>query len=271
MMAKKWVLDGLSWLRAKRPIRALFGLGAAALLCTGTLSSPSHAASDTPFFSGVWELKDANGVRPLVMSDWLIFDGKLPRIWLYMRKGSVPGQRYQFYARNVSRNGVSAAIVDVVRIDDTHMTYRLSAKGQVLEQGEATRLSIPNADKSCLAVDTDMKDLLGTWSIASNTKKKVKLSETELVLDGAKQSIQMRQLRTGQLGLMVGGAPFALFTDAGSDYAVLQILPQGTKSFQGGPIGQHVTFSQEIIVYRSKVNCNKQIADRLKLLGKKRK
>lgn len=249
----------------------LAGLGVTALVLMGPLASSVKAASDTPFFTGVWELKDANGVRPLVMSDWLIFDGKLPHIWLYMRQGSVPGQRYQFYARNVSRNGVSEAIVDVERIDDTHMAYRLSAKGQVLEQGQATRLSIPNATKSCLAVDTDMKDLLGTWSIASNTKKKMKLSETELVLDGVKQSIQLQQLRTGQLGLSSNGAPFALFTDAGSDYAVLQILPQGTKSFRGGPIGHHVTFSQEIIVYRSKVNCNKQIADRLKLLGKKRK
>ena len=249
-------------------------LALAALLATAGfcgIADMARAADDTPFFTGVWELRDATGVRPLVMSDWLIFDGKMPRTWLYLRQGAVPGQRYQFYARNISSNGVSAAIVEVARIDDTHMQYRMSAKGQVIEQGEATRLSVPNAHKSCLAVDTELKDLLGTWRIASNMKKRMKLSETELVLDGARQTISLRPLRTGQIGLMTNGAPFALFTDAGGDYAVLQILPPGTKSFQGGPIGQHVTFSQEIVVYRSKVNCNKQIAGRLKLLGKKHK
>lgn len=229
------------------------------------------AANDTPFFTGVWELKDSSGVRPLVMSDWLIFDGDKPRTWLYLRKGSLPGQQYQFYARNIGSNGVLAAIVDVARIDDTTMQYRMSANGQIIEQGQATRLSIPNAQKSCLAVDTELEDLLGTWSVVANKKKKLQLSETELKLDGARQTIAIQPLRTGQIGLMAGGVPFALFTDAGGDYAVLQILPQGTRSFQGGPIGQHVTFSQEIVVYRSKVNCNKQIEGRLKLLGKERK
>lgn len=236
-----------------------------------SVENDAKAAGDTPFFTGVWELKDGTGVRPLVMSDWLIFDGDKPRTWLYLRKGSLPGQQYQFYARNIGSNGVSAAIVDVARIDDTNMQYRMSANGQVIEQGQASRLSVPNAQKSCLAVDTELKDLLGTWSVASNKKKKLKLSETVMELDGSKQDIAIQPLRTGQVGLMAGGAPFALFTDAGGDYAVLQILPSGTKSFQGGPIGQHVTFSQEIVVYRSKVNCNKQIAGRLKLLGKKRK
>lgn len=248
-------------------------LGVAALV--GSLGvtgvQKAQAASDTPFFTGVWELKDATGVRPLVMSDWLIYDGKLPRIWLYMRAGSVPGQRYQFHTRNVSVNGLSKAIVDVARIDDTHMMYRLSVDGNILEQGEATRLSVPNADKSCLAVDTDMKDLLGSWRIAKSPKKVVKLSESELVLDGKKQSVTLQNLRTGQIGLIAGGSAFGLFTDAGGDYAVLQILPPGTTSFSGGPIGQHVQFAQEIVVRRAKGRCDAAIKGRLKLLGKKRK
>ena len=231
----------------------------------------ARAASDTPFFTGVWELKDNSGLRPLVMSDWLIFNGKLPGTWLYMRKESVPGQRYQFYARNISVNGLSAALVDVAKIDDQRMIYRLSANGQVLEQGEARRLSVPNADKSCLAVDTELKDLLGKWVVATNKKKQVSLSETELVIDGKKQTVSMQSLRRGQIGLLISGAPFALFTDAGGDYAVLQILPQGTASFTGGPIGQHVTFAQEIIVRRPKGRCDAAIAGRLKLLGKKKK
>lgn len=229
------------------------------------------AASDTPFFTGVWELRDENGVRPLVMSDWLIFDKKLPGTWLYMRGDSVPGVRYNFYARRLSVNGLSAALVEVARVDDEKMLYRLSANGNVIEKGEAVRLSVPNADKSCLAVDTELKDLLGSWVLASDKKKRLKLSETEMVLAGKKQSISMQSLRTGQIGLMVGGAPFAMFTDAGGDYAVLQILPQGTPSFSGGPIGQHVTFAQEIIVRRAKGRCDAAIAGRLKLLGKKRK
>lgn len=229
------------------------------------------AAGDTPFFTGVWELRDANGVRPLVMSDWLIFDKKLPNTWLYMRSDSVPGVRYTFHARRVSVNGLSAALVEVARVDDEKMLYRMSANGTVIEQGEAHRLSVPNADKSCLAVDTEMKDLLGSWVLASDKKKRMKLSETELELAGKKQTISMQSLRTGQVGLSVGGTPFALFTDAGGDYGVLQILPQGTPSFSGGPIGQHVTFAQEIVVRRAKGRCDAAIAGRLKLLGKKRK
>ena len=242
-----------------------------ACLFVVVLSGASRAAGDTPFFTGVWELKDSNGVRPLVMSDWLIFDGKLPGTWLYLNKKSIPGERYQFHARKVSVNGLSAALVDVARIDDTHMIYRLSAKGQVIEQGEATRLSVPNADKSCLAVDTEPKDLLGKWVLASNKKKGLSLSESELVLDGKRQSITVQPVRTGQIGLMVSGAPFAMFTDAGGDYGVLQILPQGTASFTGGPIGQHVSFAQEIVVRRAKGRCDAAIAGRLKLLGKKKK
>ena len=243
---------------------------AAALLFPAIFSSPVVAASDTPFFTGVWELKDSQGVRPLVMSDWLIFDGKLPRTWLYMAKGSVPGMQYRFIARNVGVNGISAALVDVVRVDDSHMNYRISANGAIIEQGEAYRLSVPNANDSCLAVDTEMKDLLGKWVVASDRKKKVSLSETELDVDGQKQAVELRPIRTGQVGIVVSGAPYALFTDAGGDYAVLQILPTGTASFAGGPIGQHVNFSQEIVVRRTGGRCDAAIAGRLKLLGKKR-
>lgn len=268
---------GMIFFKLKRRVLAAFsvfsvaqGVLAFVVGMAGLYGMQVEAADDTPFFTGVWELKDSNGVRPLVMSDWLLFDGDQPRTWLYLRRGAVPGQQYQFYARNIGSNGVSAAIVDVARIDDTNMQYRMSANGQIIEQGQARRLSVPNAGKSCLAVDAELKDLLGTWSVASNKKKKLKLSETVLELDGSKQDIAIQSLRMGQIGVLVRGEPFALFTDAGGDYAVLQILPQGTKSFQGGPIGQHVTFSQEIVVYRSKVNCNKQIEGRLKLLGKKR-
>ena len=250
----------------------LLGVMATAGMLAILASGAGRAASDTPFFTGVWELKDGSGaVRPLVMSDWLIFDQKLPGTWLYMRQGSRPGERYQFYARKVSINGLSAAVVDVARVDDNRMAYRLSANGNVIEQGEATRLSVPNAQGSCLAVDTEAKDLLGKWVVASNKKKLLSLGETELVLDGKKQSITVQPLRTGQIGLLVSGAPFAMFTDAGGDYAVLQILPQGTPAFTGGPIGQHVVFDQEIIVRRAKGRCDTAIAGRLKLLGKKRK
>ena len=247
------------------------GMIAAAGLMALSVTGASRAAGDTPFFTGVWELNDGNGVRPLVMSDWLIFDDKLPGTWLYMRQGSIPGERYQFYARRVSVNGLSAALVDVAKVDDQKMLYRLTANGQIIEQGEATRLSVPNAQGSCLAVDTEMKDLMGNWVVASNKKKKVKLSETELSIDGKRQTVSTQLLRTGQIALMVNGAPFAMFTDAGGDYAVLQILPQGTKAFTGGPIGQHVVFDQEIILRRNNGRCDAAIAGRLKLLGKKRK
>ena len=243
------------------------------VVCMATLlaSAGVRAASDTPFFTGVWELRDGSGVRPLIMSDWLIFDNKLPSTWLYMRGDSVPGVRYNFYARRLSVNGLSAALVEVARVDDERMLYRLSANGQVIEKGEAFRLSVPNADKSCLAVDTELKDMMGSWVLVNDKKSSLKLSATELVLAGKKQAITMQSLRIGQVGLLVGGAPFAMFTDAGGDYAVLQILPQGTPSFSGGPIGQHVSFAQEIIVRRAKGRCDAAIAGRLKLLGKKRK
>ncbi|WP_319532778.1 hypothetical protein [uncultured Cohaesibacter sp.] len=245
------------------------------MMCAGVLFTVStvvsvQAAEDTPFYTGVWELKTQNGLQPLVMSDWLIFEGKTPGIWMYLRPGFVSGQRYQFVARRISVNGVSAAIVDVAKVDDTHMSYRLSANGNVIEQGEATRLSVPNAHKSCLAVDTDMKDLLGKWKLTQNSKKSLVLKENELELDGKKQTITMQQLRKGQLALMVNGVPFAMFTDAGGDYGVLQILPAGTKAFTGGPIGQHVVFDQEIVVRRPGGRCDAAIAGRLKLLGKKR-
>ena len=244
---------------------------AAALLVPAVFSGPVLAASDTPFFTGVWELKDGKTVRPLVMSDWLIFDGKLPNTWLYMTKGSVPGQQYRFIARNVGVNGVSAALVDVARVDDTHMTYRVSVKGAIIEQGEATRLSVPNANDSCLAVDTELKDMLGNWVLAADKKKRVKLGETELNFDGQKQAVELRPIRTGQVGVVVNGAPYALFTDAGGDYAVLQVLPTGTASFVGGPIGQHVNFAQEIVLRRTNGRCDAAIAGRLKLLGKPHK
>ncbi|WP_157747520.1 hypothetical protein [Cohaesibacter sp. ES.047] len=242
----------------------------AGLMLVFSMALSAQAAEDTPFYTGVWELKTPSGLQPLVMSDWLIFEGKTPGIWMYLKPGFVSGQRYQFMARRVSVNGLTAAVVDVAKIDDTHMSYRLSANGQVIEQGEATRLSVPNANKSCLAVDTEMKDLLGKWRLVQNKKKILSLSETQLVLDGKKQTITMQQLRKGQLALMVGGAPFAMFTHAGGDYGVLQILPAGTKAFTGGPIGQHVVFDQEIIVRRPGGRCDAAIASRLKLLGKKR-
>lgn len=267
-------LDAVKALSPRLPKRGFWTLACSALLAGGMWLAPTkavEAAQDTPFFTGVWELRDGSGVRPLVMSDWLVFDGKLPRIWLYMRQGSIPGERYQFYARNVSVNGLSKALVDVAKIDDTHMLYQLSVGGQVLEKGEARRLSVPNADGSCLAVDTELKDLLGSWQVVERGKKKrmLKLSETQLQLDGKKQSVESRLLRTGQIGLTVNGAPFAMFTDAGGDYAVLQILPTGTPAFTGGPIGQHTTFAQEIIVRRPKGRCDAAIKGRLKLMGKK--
>ncbi|WP_319496550.1 hypothetical protein [uncultured Cohaesibacter sp.] len=243
----------------------------AALLFPVVFSGPVLAASDTPFFTGVWELKTDQGLKPLVMSDWLIFDGKLPNTWLYMTKGSVPGQQYRFMARNVGVNGVSAALVDVVRVDDLHMNYRVSAKGAIIEQGEATRLSVPNANDSCLAVDTELKDLMGSWTMVADKKKKVSLSETELNVDGQKQPVELRPIRTGQVGVVSNGAPYALFTDAGGDYAVLQLLPVGTASFAGGPIGQPVNFAQEIVVRRNGGRCDAAIAGRLKLMGKTRK
>ena len=250
---------------------AVTKLCAAALLIPAVFSGPAIAASDTPFFTGVWELKDSQTVRPLVMSDWLIFSGKMPNTWLYMTKGSIPGQQYRFMARNLGVNGVSAALVDVVRVDDTHMTYRVSANGAIIEQGEAYRLSVPDADESCLAVDTEMKDLLGKWVSATDKKKKVSLSETELNFDGQKQAVDLRPIRTGQIGIMVNGAPYAMLTDAGGDYAVLQVLPTGTASFTGGPIGQHVNFAQEVVLRRTNGRCDAAIASRLKLLGKPHK
>lgn len=250
--------------------RYLLAAGSVVFTSTVLLPTGVQAADDTPFFTGVWELDHDGSMRGLVMSDWLIFDDKLPGTWLYMRKGSVPGERYQFYARKLGVSGVPAAIVDVAKVDDTHMLYRLSANGQILEQGEATRLSVPNAQKSCLAVDDELEDLLGKWTVVSSPKKSISFSKTEMVIDGKAQDVTLQPLRTGQIGVLVGNAPFALFTDAGGDYAVLQILPQGTPSFTGGPIGQHVDFSQEIVVRRAKGRCDAEIASRLKLVGKKK-
>nr|WP_321455874.1 hypothetical protein [uncultured Cohaesibacter sp.] len=256
----------MSWSVGKKNMRKfIFGLSVFVPL---SISSFASAAVDTPFFTGVWQLNDGKTLRPLVMSDWLIFDGKLPNTWLYVSKGSLPGQQYRFLARNVGVNGVSAALVDVVRVDDTHMSYRVSVKGNIIEQGDATRLSVPNANDSCLAVDTEMKDLLGSWVVATDKKKKVKLSETELDFAGQKQAVELRPIRTGQIGVIVSGAPYALFTDAGGDYAVLQVLPSGTTSFAGGPIGQHVNFSHEIVLRRTNGRCDAAIAGRLKLMGK---
>lgn len=229
-----------------------------------------QAADDTPFFTGVWELNDGKNLRPLVMSDWLIFDGKMPRIWLYMRKGSVPGQSYQFYARNVGINGLSRARVDVARIDENQMAYRLSADGAILEKGTARRLSVPNANGSCLAVDTEKKDLLGRWQVVNSgkTKETISLSDGELSYGKQKLPVQTRLLRTGQIAILANGTPYAMLTDAGGDYAVLQVLQQGTKAFTGGPIGHLVSFSKEIVVRRSKGQCDAAIAKRLKFMGK---
>ncbi|MCV6602006.1 MAG: hypothetical protein OIF54_10690 [Cohaesibacter sp.] len=252
-------------------LKALFGFFAFVMILThGAFVNEVKAAEDTPFFAGVWELDDGKKLRPLVMSDWLIFDGKMPRIWLYMRQGSVPGSSYQFYARNVGVNGLSRARVDVALIDESHMAYQLSADGAILEKGTARRLSIPNADGSCLAVDTQMKDLLGRWQVVGSEKGKdmVVVSESELTMNKQKQAIETRMLRTGQMAIMTNGAPFAMLTDAGGDYAVLQIVQPGTAAFSGGPIGHLVSFEREMVLRKPKGRCDAAIAKRLKFMGK---
>lgn len=249
---------------------AFLGAVVGAGFLAGGMGMEAKAADDTPFFTGVWELNDGKNLRPLVMSDWLIFDGKMPRIWLYMRQGSVPGSSYQFYARNVGVNGLSKARVDVAMIDADHMAYQLSADGAILEKGTARRLSVPNADGSCLAVDTDMKDLQGRWQVVGSGKRKemIALSDSTLTFGKQKMPVQTRLLRTGQIAIMANGAPYAMLTDAGGDYAVLQILQQGTPAFTGGPIGHLLSFSKEVVVRRPNGRCDAAIAERLKFMGK---
>ncbi|WP_350333098.1 hypothetical protein [Coralliovum pocilloporae] len=255
-----------------RLMRGALVLGAAAAMVLGTVSL-SPAAEDTPFHAGVWELPEGDGFKSLVISDWLLFEGQLPKTWLYLESGSAAEGRYTFLARHLNGTGYLGARIDVARIDDTHMTYKISTRDGVLTETTARRLSVPNAKKSCLAVLTKLEDLLGAYASADGkTKKKLVLTKDKLTWNGQDQAVSVQQLRVGQVGISANGKPLAILADAGSDYAVIQWLHDGEKSFTRGPRdAQLLSFKNEEVLYRSRVNCNKQIKDRLKFMGKGKK
>lgn len=246
------------------------GAGIALVLGAGTAAV---AADDTPFHAGVWELPEAGGFKPLVISDWLIFEGQLPKTWLYLESGSAAEGRYTFLARHLNGTGYLGARIDVTRVDDTHMTYKISTRDGVLSETTTRRLSVPDAKKSCLAVLTELEDLLGSYASADGaTKNKLVLTRDKLTWNGQEQAVSVRQLRVGQVGISANGKPLAILADGGSDYAVIQWLHDGEKAFTRGPRdAQLLSFKNEEVLYRSRVNCNKQIKDRLRFLGKGKK
>ena len=235
-------------------------------------NNSAHAANDTPFHAGVWELIDSSGARSLVMSDWMLFDNNKPKTWLYLKSGSSAEGRFSFLARNLNISGYQNAIIDVASVDEKTMEFRISSGGNVLEQGRAYRLSTPNARESCLAVETTLQGMLGKWITPDKKNRRtLEISDGNMTWSGQKNPIQLQQVRVGQVGIVSNGHPLAILTDAGGDYAVLQFLLDGEPGFTRQPnAAQILSFKEEIVVMRplKKNNCDAQIARRLKFLGK---
>lgn len=254
-----------------RIFQAFRGLAFGGILVGGMIgATPSSVVAEpakaAPFFAGVWQLETATGVQPLVLSDWLMFDGKLPQTWLYTRQATPSS--YAFYTRNIGVGGYQA-VMQVSQVDEKTMNVSMVAKKQVLLKGTAKRLSIPLAKGSCLAVETNLKKMFGKWvTPQKGDNRTLVLKEKSMVWLGKSSEITIQKVRDGQWGLSYGGQPLALMTDAGGDYAVLQWLRDGEKGFSYGPGRPILKFKEETILRKVGGRCDAAIKARLKLMKK---
>lgn len=235
------------------------------------LGLTDRAQAESPFHTGVWQFNTPEGPRGWVASDWLIFDGGLPNRWLYRRAGTNVENQFNYYSRTMGQANYAPVGITVQRTGDNTMQYTLAEKGKDPVIYPAVRLSVPDYAGSCLSVENKGARLFGRWTgTKASSFKKLRLSKNKLTIDGNAMAVDVREVRVGRLGIIKDGQPFAFFTDAGGDYAVLQKFNPGvTLAQMTDPQQEILSFASEEIAHDPKTNCDQQIAARLKLLGKK--
>ena len=250
----------------------MMSIAAAAFLTMAAFLAGEGARAESPFHTGVWQLNTPEGPKGLVMSDWLIFDDGLPSRWLYRKSGTNDQNQFDFLVRGMGHSNYSAGSLRVYRTGDNAMKYTILQKGAEPITYTAIRLSVPNYAGSCLSVENKGERLFGNWrGTKASSFKRLRLRKDKLTIDGASMDVEVRPVRVGRLGIIRDGQPYAFFTDAGGDYAVLQKFHAGvTLAQMTDPRVEILSFASEEIVRDPKTDCDRQIASRLKLLGKKR-
>jgi hypothetical protein len=241
-------------------------------IATSNLSAIGPARAESPFHTGVWQVNTPNGPVGLVVSDWLIYDNGLPSRWIYTKAGANDINQFDFTSRSVGRPDLNEVDVQVYRTGPNSMRFTRFEKGRPPIENSAIRLSQPNYSNSCLSVENLKERQFGTTWIGTrrSSVKSVKLDPGSLTIDGKTMSVNVRRERVGRLAIIKDGRPLAFFTLAGGDYAVLQWFKAGVTVAQvADPQYEIMDFQSEDIVRDPKGTCDRQIASRLKLLGKK--
>ncbi len=231
------------------------------------------ARAESPFHTGVWQVNTSAGPRGLVVSDWLVFDNGLPNRWIYRRSGTNDQNQFDFLSRTMGASTFSPMGIRVYRTGENEMKYTRVEQGTEPVTSSAIRLSVPNYAGSCLSVENKGERLFGRWrGTKASSFKRLRLSKDKLMIDGKPTKVDIRPVRVGRLGITKDGQPYAFFTDAGGDYAVLQVFKPGvTVAQMVDPKREILDFASEEIARDPKGTCDRQIASRLKLLGKKKK
>lgn len=237
-----------------------------------SVSIAGTAQAESPFHTGVWQVNTPEGPVGLIVSDWLLFEDGLPHRWIYRRSGTNDENQFDFYTRTMGMANYAPMAVRVYRTGEHEMKYTLVQKDQQPVTNPAIRLSVPNYKNSCLSVENKGERLYGKWrGTKASSFKRITLSPNALVIDKQKMNVEVKPVRVGRLGIVMDGKPWAFFTDAGGDYAVLQKFKPGVTVAQMiDPQREILDFVSEEIARDPKGTCDRQIASRLKLLGKKR-
>lgn len=241
---------------------------AAALAVVGAFSHTAPAVAESPFHTGVWQLNTKDGSRGLVVSDWLVFEDGLPKRWLYRRAGTNDANQFDFFTRSIGDKGYTPVGIRVYRTGEHTMKYTVAPKGEEAFEVTAERLSIPNYKNSCLSVEGKGKRFFGNWvGTAASQLKKLSLGRNTLTIDGEKRKVAVEEVRVGRMGIIENGTPIGFFTDAGGDYAVLQMFKPGVTDAQmRDPKREILDFASEQVVRNPRGDCDRQIASRLKAM-----
>ncbi|NVK34677.1 MAG: hypothetical protein HWE23_09375 [Rhodobacteraceae bacterium] len=239
-----------------------------AVLAAGVIGLSASANAESPFHTGVWQLNTGSGPQGLVASDWMLFEGGLPRHWLYRRAGTNDANQFDYFTRTIGTSGYTPAGIRVYRTSDTTMDYTVAKKGEEPVTVSAKRLSIPNFQKSCLSVEGKASRLIGSWNgTASSSLKKLRITNSAITVDGKSRKITTEEVRVGRLGILEDGKPIAFFTSAGGDYAVLQWLQPGTSVETMRDTRREILdFVGEEVVRKPGGTCDRQIESRLKTM-----
>jgi len=248
--------------------RKLFAAAVGALALTVMGQVPA-AKAESPFHTGVWQVNTAEGPRGLVVSDWMIYDDGLPHRWIYRRAGGNDQNQFDFLFRNLGEPKYVDGSVRVYRTGEHTMKYTVFMRGQEPVENPSVRLSQPNYKNSCLSVEKD-DHIFGLWQgTRRSTFKKLRLTKEALVIDGQARKVEYKQVRVGRIGIIRNGEPFGFFTQAGGDYAVLQLFKPGVTMAQMLDQQREILdFKSEEVAHYPKGDCDRQIAARMKLLGK---